>query len=264
MNVSTERFDLGSRVPSWVRYEHEARYAFVSGYVKSKRVVDAACGVGLGSAVFAKAGAAFVEAFDLSESAIQEAGSRFNCQNLRFRQADCLRLPLPNQSADLFVALETIEHLDKDLAFLQEAARLLKPEGLFICSTPNRTITNPGAALTDKPRNCCHPREYARLEFTGLLERSFGQIKLFGQNPQRPWKTALLNKASGYLPKWIAVRLSLLFKIPRLWRDCYEAHRVQPVSPQLEYEYWIAVCSEPLRWSSLAPTLDGASAESLR
>ena len=71
-----ERFSLDARMPSWIRFQHLARYEWCRELVAGKSVVDAACGTGFGSRIIAEAGAAHVQAFDLSEEAVEEASRR--------------------------------------------------------------------------------------------------------------------------------------------------------------------------------------------
>ena len=170
MAFQRERLQADAFVPSWVRHEHHARYAFASGYCGGKAVVDCACGDGAGSAVFAGAGAASVRAFDASEETIAGARARAEGSNVHFAVAPAGRLPLQDACADVYVCLETIEHVEDDKALLSEAARVLKPDGIFLCSTPNRIVTNPGMSAGDKPWNRFHVREYSRGEFAGLLD----------------------------------------------------------------------------------------------
>ena len=244
-----EHFSLAAAVPSWIRFEHLARYEFAAGYVRSKVVVDAACGAGIGSGCFSRAGAERVEAFDLSAETIAQVRSRPDLPRTRFQEGDCTRLPLPDRFADVYVSLETIEHLERGELLPREAARILKPDGTFICSTPDRRVTNPGAGPDDRPRNRFHVREYTQEEFLRCLEPEFGRIEMFGQNPVGPRQMSFLSAAGARLPRFLAVRTGHVLKIPWLFGDRLELHRVQRASPGLAYGYWVAVCREPRQYS---------------
>ena len=58
--------------------------------------------------------------------------------------ADAVALPLRDNVCNVYISLETIGHIPNDGKFLREVVRTLKSEGLFICSTPNRIVLNPG------------------------------------------------------------------------------------------------------------------------
>jgi 2-polyprenyl-3-methyl-5-hydroxy-6-metoxy-1,4-benzoquinol methylase len=51
---------------------------------------------------------------------------------------DSDRLELPDDSADVVVAVETIEHLENPRAFFRELVRLARPEGWVVVTTPNQ------------------------------------------------------------------------------------------------------------------------------
>jgi len=55
------------------------------------------------------------------------------------------RLPFEDNSVDFVVASEIFEHLISPLLFLEESARVLKPGGLMLMTTPN--VSNIGAAV---------------------------------------------------------------------------------------------------------------------
>jgi SAM-dependent methyltransferase len=79
----------------------------------------------------------------------------------------------------LVVSFETIEHLGEEdqRYFLAEIKRVLKPDGIAVFSTPNRTI------YSDKPRyrNPFHIKEFYRKEFEVLLGQTFEHVGMFGQ-----------------------------------------------------------------------------------
>lgn len=241
--IDRERFGSGT-LPIWVHNEHRARWRFASQHVAGKVVADCACGVGLGTAMFAEAGAVHVHAFDLSTDAV--AAARNNCThyaNVSVQQADGRKLPLADHSIDLFISFESIEHIDDDHGFLKEVARVLKPDGSFICSTPNRSVTMPGKKLTDSPWNPFHVREYDQADFQALLGEHFNVIKMYGQNPRSSWRTHLFEQISRLLPGHMGGRINSAFKLPRLAYDKEIHHAVVDPFSNHVCEYQVAHCS---------------------
>lgn len=243
--IDRERFGAGS-LPVWVHHEHKARWRFASNHVNGKVVADCACGVGLGSAMFAAAGATSVHAFDLSEVAV--ATARQNCTEfplVAVRQADGRDLPLEDSSIDLFISFETIEHITDDRGFLIEVARVLKPGGNFICSTPNRSVTMPGKDLSDAPWNPFHVREYNQAEFQALLEEHFESVQMYGQNPTPAWRVRTLEIIGRIFPGHTGGRINSALKLPRLAYDTEEHHAVGELPANGTCEYLVAFCTSP-------------------
>lgn len=240
--IDRERFGAGA-LPVWVHNEHKARWRFASDYVADKVVADCACGVGLGSAMFAQAGATKVHAFDLSPDAV--AAARKNCAQyptVDVQQADGRHLPLADNSIDLFISFESIEHIDDDRGFIKEVVRVLRPGGSFICSTPNRTITMPGKTLADAPWNPFHVREYDHDEFAHLLGEYFEDIQMYGQNPQSAWRVSLLECIGHMLPGHTGGRINSGLKLPRLAYDKEAHHAVVLPHNGEQCEYLVAFC----------------------
>lgn len=159
--------------------EHVARYAFARRYAKGMRVLDAGCGTGYGSADLAQLAVA-VTGLDIAVDAIEYANSNYQLPGLRFLQSSCTRVPLPAESYDLVVAFEVIEHLANYRAFLDECARLLTPDGLFIVSSPNKRYYAETRAGTGP--NPFHEHEFEATEFMCELERVFPHVRLLVQN----------------------------------------------------------------------------------
>jgi SAM-dependent methyltransferase len=75
-------------------------------------------------------------------------------------------LPLLDASVDVVVNFQVIEHLWDQARFVSECARVLRPSGLLMVSTPNRITFSPGR---DTPINPFHTRELNADELTELL-----------------------------------------------------------------------------------------------
>lgn len=59
--------------------------------------------------------------------------------------ANLTELPLPDASVDVVVNFQVIEHLWDQGQFIRECARVLRPAGLLMVSTPNRITFSPAA-----------------------------------------------------------------------------------------------------------------------
>jgi SAM-dependent methyltransferase len=77
---------------------------------------------------------------------------------------------LPANHFDVVNAVEVLEHVDDDEAFVANVARLLKPGGSFVMTTPNgdwRPIPFPD-----------HKRHYRAADLTALLKRHFADVEV--------------------------------------------------------------------------------------
>lgn len=176
LDFTGERF-----TPECVReiwYEHWHRYAFAMQFARGKRVLDAACGEGYGSAMLAR-DAASVLGLDISGQSIAHALQRYGDAGgrLRFATADVTQLDLPDASFDLIVSFETLEHVQEQEAMVAGFARLLRPDGVLLISSPDKANYS-DAAGHDNPY---HVRELYRAEFERLLAAHFPARRLLAQ-----------------------------------------------------------------------------------
>jgi GT2 family glycosyltransferase/SAM-dependent methyltransferase len=160
-----------------IRHEHLHRYAWCRSLVAGKAVLDIACGEGYGSAILAEI-AASVVGVDISQEAVEHASRIYaDIPRLAFRQGDAASIPLPDNSFDVVVSFETIEHHDKHVEMLSELRRVLRPDGILILSSPNRPVYSDKAGY----HNEFHVKELDFGELDELLRRYFGQIRYYGQ-----------------------------------------------------------------------------------
>src|SRR5712692_7460444 len=88
--------------------EHVARYAYARRYAEGRRVLDAGCGTGYGSAELAQS-AASVTGLDVAPAAIEFARANYPLSNLSFIVGSSIAAPFAAKSFDLVVAFEVIE-----------------------------------------------------------------------------------------------------------------------------------------------------------
>lgn len=174
LEFTGERF-----TPECVReiwYEHWHRYAIAASLARGKAVLDLACGEGYGSALMAR-DADSVLGVDIDEAAIGHARRRYQADGLRFEPASATAVPAADDSFDLVVSFETIEHLAEQEQMLAEFRRVLRPDGVLLISSPDR------ARYSDETgyRNEFHVRELYRDEFESMLATRFDAVRLFGQ-----------------------------------------------------------------------------------
>lgn len=186
-------------------HEHMARYAFACRLARQKRVLDAACGAGYGSAALA-ALAQFVAGLDVSLEAVEAARRTYARGNLAFVAGRVEEMPFRDGSFDLIVAFEVIEHLEDWRGLLAEARRLLAAGGQLIVSTPNRLYY---AQTREKSGpNPYHVREFDFAEFRAALEEFFPHTAIYLQNhsgaitfsPVVPAAGAAAELAPGWAP----------------------------------------------------------------
>lgn len=153
---------------------HLKRYAFARPLCADKSVLDAACGVGYGTAYIGEV-AASVLGVDINADAVEYAERRYAGTNVRFERHDLLDPALQDAGFDVVCSFETIEHLADPARFLGHVARVLRPDGICIVSTPRASRT------THAPENPFHRIEFSRRDFEAVLTRFFSEVEIWGQ-----------------------------------------------------------------------------------
>ena len=118
-----------------------------------------------------------VVGLDVDKETIDYSISAYKNKNLEFILYDGIKIPFKDGSFDCVVSFQVVEHVLDDSNYIREIYRVLKKNGLFILSTPNRVYRlNPG----EKPWNRFHIREYDEKTLRKLLSVKFKDIKISG------------------------------------------------------------------------------------
>lgn len=160
---------------------HVARYMFARQFIRpADRVIDAACGLGYGSAILTDGTlAASVEGLDADAFAIDYASDHYARARprLSFATADVMALASrPAASVDAIVSFETLEHLADPDAFAAMCRRLLTPGGRLITSVPNEWVNEAG-----EDPNPYHLHVFNRERLEALYRRYFFVEHVYGQ-----------------------------------------------------------------------------------
>ncbi len=103
-----------------------------NGMASPRTIYDIGCGVGNHCQVLASYGR--VIGIDMSPQALEYCKKR-GYADLLLRNAEKLE-GIPDNSADIVVAMDVLEHLDDDRAALAEFLRILKPSGHLVITVP--------------------------------------------------------------------------------------------------------------------------------
>ena len=180
-----------------IRLEHYHRYTIILNVLSKKDVLDVACGEGYGSSIMADA-ANSVIGVDISEVSVQHALSSYQKSNLSFQQGSALKLSFPDDSFDVVVSFETVEHLIEQEEMISEIGRVLRPGGVFIISSPNRPIFHEEYGS----ENDFHVKELDFREFDELLSKEFKFVDYYGQRMIMGSMIKSVNRESPSYNSW--------------------------------------------------------------
>jgi ubiquinone/menaquinone biosynthesis C-methylase UbiE len=170
----------GERLETFVQNEatteHLHRYAMAMELAGGKNVLDIACGEGYGTNLLAGK-AAQVTGMDIDTLTIKKAAEKYQQENIQFTEANAEKIPAADNTFDLVISFETLEHVTEQQLMIQEIKRVLKKDGILLLSTPDKKNYSDATGY----KNPFHKKELYRNEFESLLQASFRQVKIFGQ-----------------------------------------------------------------------------------
>ena len=190
----SERFVPEQDQGRLIEAEHVSRYQWAAQAARGCRVLDAGCGTAYGSRLLAAGGAREVVAVDIARSVLAAVAPGMP-ESVRLQGGDVRKLDFANDSFDLVVCFEVIEHVEDPSAVFDELVRVLTPDGLLLVSSPNRGVYPPG--------NPHHLHEFAPAELEAELSTRLGQVRLVRQRDYIV--SALLSDATSQLAPGAAV-----------------------------------------------------------
>jgi len=196
----------GERCVPWAEdaqmvYEHLHRYWFAAGLAEGRDVLDIGSGEGYGAALLAES-AASVVGIELDAQAVAHSQANYAAPNLSFVQGSALELGrFDDESFDLVVCFELIEHLADHEGLLGGIDRVLRPDGLLVLSTPDRRIYTEAHDY----HNPFHVRELSEPELRTLLAGWFPNVRLWGQHVSSGSNLVGLDEAGGDVAEPVVV-----------------------------------------------------------
>jgi ubiquinone/menaquinone biosynthesis C-methylase UbiE len=145
--------------PDFQGPRHELRERLMLTELLAARPGPVVLDVGAGSGTFSNMLSARgfdVTSTDVTDEALEVLGTRVSG---KVKRADATSLPFPPASFDAVVLGEVLEHIEDDQAALEEAARVLRPQGVLAISVPR----NPDW-FSRSDRWAGHVRRYTREE----------------------------------------------------------------------------------------------------
>lgn len=108
--------------------------------VENKSVLNIGCGYGWFELWATRNGVGRMSAIDVTESDLETARRHVQDPRVDFKTGSAIEIPHPDASFDTVVSWEVIEHIPRETEprMFAEVRRVLKPDGHFLLSTPNR------------------------------------------------------------------------------------------------------------------------------
>ncbi len=152
------------------------RYRFASKYCNNKKILEVACGSGIGLEYLAKK-SDFITGVDIDIDNIQQAKKTISSSEysnrIKISQMDAHILEFEDNSFDVIILFEAIYYFKNPENFIKESKRVLKSDGILIIASVNKDWDSFHASpFTYK--------YFSVKEYYTLLKNGFNNITFYG------------------------------------------------------------------------------------
>jgi SAM-dependent methyltransferase len=177
--LTGERTTPGVTIENYWFRRHEAAYLAAANWLgNAGRVLEAGLGEGYGAAMLAALGNTVI-GVDYDATAAHHARRRY--PRVTVVRGNVVALPFRSACFDAVLSMQVVEHLWDQPGHIAESARMLRPGGVLVLSTPNRLTFSPGYdPASGTPANPFHTREFSPSELADLLSPCFPDITRYG------------------------------------------------------------------------------------
>ncbi len=173
--INPERFDTREEYLLYLRHRFAYEYA-KSCTRPTDEAIEVGSGEGYGTSLLSEA-AARVVGLDIDRATVEHASAKYASDKVRFELYDGNTIPFPDNTFNLAVSFQVIEHIRDDTGHVAQIHRILKPGGVLVLTTPNRNYRLlPG----QKPWNRFHIREYDPEQLAATLHKIFPDAQVLG------------------------------------------------------------------------------------
>lgn len=185
--------NIGENVPEGY-IEHLTRYYFAQNMSNNKEVLDIASGEGYGTYLLSQK-ASSVLGIDIDPLAVEHASAKYINDNLKYECRSAFDTKLTTNKFDLITCFEMLEHIYEQEELIDEVSRIIKDDGVFMISTPNKYISETEVHVEEK--NHFHVKELYFHEFKSLMESKFPYCNFYSQRVYSVGQIWNLNGCKG-------------------------------------------------------------------
>ncbi len=172
------RYATTSRLYQWHTHAFHERVAEWAQRAAPATMLDAGCGEGFGTGFLAdRMPGTTVEGIDVSPGAIAYATERFG-ERVEYQVGSVYELPYPDDSFDLVLCSEVLEHLDRPEDAVRECARVARKHVLLtVPLEPYFDALNKIARRVGVGGDPGHVNFWTREGWAEFVGRQFGRVE---------------------------------------------------------------------------------------